>query len=498
MSKRQHLFILVGILTMAAAIRTWAAVSDHSIFWPDEIYQSLEPAHRVAFGNGLEAWEFRDGARSWLFPGLLALVLRAGSVWGVQSGIGLVVFARLFMVALALVSVWASMRLAERLAGRAAAWLAGAMTALSPPLIVFGHRCMPEMMSATLIVVVALWITSGSRWRHFGAGFLMGAAVFLRYQNGLVALGFLIWLALQRRRIAAAHYLAALLCAGLGGAILDWLTWGVPLHSFFAYVQFNLLENGASRFGTESSTYYFVHLFTATGPAFVAVAIGFVACASRLRGLALIVLAYLFAHSLIPHKELRFALPILPLLLSLSAVGIVMLANETQYRRRWLAAITVTTSALFALQTLRPTFGEYGQYLQNESARKRVVWHSGEAVNRVLSMAGQRDDICGVMLLARNAAWTGGYSYLHRKVPLFWRLSLADEFRANYIIAHRTSEETVPSVYQRVGLVGSVGLYRRDGGCMTSPRSVRSILPGADTMGLHPLTIPPAPPVQGG
>src|SRR5262249_44816962 len=159
----------------------------------------------------------------------------------------------------------------------------------------------------------------------------------------------------------------------------------------------------------------------------------FVACASLLRGLALIVLGYLFAHSLIPHKELRFALPILPLLLLLSAVGIVMLAKESRYCLRWLDAITGSPNSMFVLQTIPSTFGEYGQYLQNESARKRVVWHSGEAVNRVLSMAGQRDDICGVMLLARNAAWTGGYSYLHRKVPLFWRLSLADEFRANYI-----------------------------------------------------------------
>jgi hypothetical protein len=38
---------------------------DEGIVWPDEVYQSFEPAHRLVFGHGLVAWEFVEGARSW-------------------------------------------------------------------------------------------------------------------------------------------------------------------------------------------------------------------------------------------------------------------------------------------------------------------------------------------------------------------------------------------------------------------------------------------------
>jgi hypothetical protein len=63
-----------AILVLAALPRIWAAVWDQGIFWPDEIFQSLEPAHRFAFGYGFVSWEYHDGARSWLFPGALGLL----------------------------------------------------------------------------------------------------------------------------------------------------------------------------------------------------------------------------------------------------------------------------------------------------------------------------------------------------------------------------------------------------------------------------------------
>ncbi len=48
------------------------------IHYPDEVMQSLEQAHRLVFGSGLVPWEFRDGARSWLLPGMLAVPMWLG------------------------------------------------------------------------------------------------------------------------------------------------------------------------------------------------------------------------------------------------------------------------------------------------------------------------------------------------------------------------------------------------------------------------------------
>src|SRR4051812_12748598 len=63
---RVGLWVALGA---GAALRIWLAWHDDGIYWPDEIYQSLEPAHRLVFGYGIVAWEFVEGARNWALPG---------------------------------------------------------------------------------------------------------------------------------------------------------------------------------------------------------------------------------------------------------------------------------------------------------------------------------------------------------------------------------------------------------------------------------------------
>jgi hypothetical protein len=67
---------LGAVLAGALAIRFLVATVSPTVIWPDEIFQSLEQAHRLVWGFGLVPWEFRVGARSWLLPGFLAAVMR--------------------------------------------------------------------------------------------------------------------------------------------------------------------------------------------------------------------------------------------------------------------------------------------------------------------------------------------------------------------------------------------------------------------------------------
>ena len=84
--ERGFLIIAIGISILAALPRLWAAWFDQGVFWPDEIFQSVEQAHRLVFGYGITPWEFRKGARSWVFPGMVAIVLKAGALFGLDSG----------------------------------------------------------------------------------------------------------------------------------------------------------------------------------------------------------------------------------------------------------------------------------------------------------------------------------------------------------------------------------------------------------------------------
>ena len=68
--------LLPLVLALAFAVRAAVALAGDFVLHPDEIMQYLEPAHRLAFGNGVMYWEYFYGARSWLVPGLVAGVLK--------------------------------------------------------------------------------------------------------------------------------------------------------------------------------------------------------------------------------------------------------------------------------------------------------------------------------------------------------------------------------------------------------------------------------------
>src|SRR5438874_13494129 len=74
------LTLLAAVLGVGALLRIWLSFNDDGIFWPDEIYQSLEPAHHWVFGTGILPWEFIEGARNWAFPATIALLEKLGSL----------------------------------------------------------------------------------------------------------------------------------------------------------------------------------------------------------------------------------------------------------------------------------------------------------------------------------------------------------------------------------------------------------------------------------
>src|SRR5947208_4351273 len=80
--RRIALYVLGGALALGTALRVWLSLNDDGIYWPDEVFQSLEPAHRLVFGYGLVAWEFVEGARNWAFPGFVAALFAVGRLVG--------------------------------------------------------------------------------------------------------------------------------------------------------------------------------------------------------------------------------------------------------------------------------------------------------------------------------------------------------------------------------------------------------------------------------
>ena len=189
MSDKLARALLLAALAAGAALRAWLALHDDGIYWPDEIYQSLEPAHRLVFGYGLRAWEFIEGARNWALPAFVAALLESARLLHLPEPRGYLLLVKLAFCAISLLTAWAAFRLSRSLgAGQFASALAAAALALAAPCIYFAPRALSESASALpLALGLSLALPPGSSRRQVAlGGSLLGIATLLRLHNGLV------------------------------------------------------------------------------------------------------------------------------------------------------------------------------------------------------------------------------------------------------------------------------------------------------------------------
>ncbi len=497
------------ILPLAAIPRLWQMIFDQGVFWPDEIFQTLEQAHRLAFGYGWTPWEFRDGARSWAFAGILGLVLKLASFVGLtKSGIGVVMTVRTVMLALALAGVHATMRIGERVGGSLGALLAGTSVAVCPALIVYGTRCMTEMASGPLLAIAAMLVMEGTWKRAWFAALLASLSIFFRYQNGMFALTLFVYLFFNRHWKASLMYALGGLLGGALGGLLDKLTWGHFFHSFLVYWKFNYVEGQAARWGVDAFDYYFETIHRSFGPAMWILIVGFVLSFRKQRILPLLCIGNLLVHAKIPHKEFRFLMPMVPLALGLAGGGLGWAlggllrapsdANDDgakplgRFQRLraltggWVATgLAISLGVLLARKAQTITFADMGQFrLGREDGW--APWNHEAGPNYAYWEAGRHDDLCGIITIGTPLISAGGYSYLHKNVPMYGSLSQFDLSGANYIAAPRLMPP--PLGYSLVksftlpvrdfarsdgrmwpGPTYDYVLFRRDGACAAPP-----------------------------
>ena len=442
--RRLSLAILLGALGAGLALRLWLAFADAGVYWPDEIQQALEPAHRLVFGYGLLPWEFLLGGRTWVLPGLVAVLMKIATLVGLSEPGGYVPFIRVAFVGLSALTVWATYLLARAMgAGRVASAIGGAAFALSAPAIYFSPRPLSE--SATALPVVLAWVLfvrrPGRRWDVAVGISLLFLATLIRFQNGLFLLT---WLgALALRRDWARLRLSGITTAGwvVAYGLFDHLTWGGWFHSFVVYVTWggwivsifpSLADSiprvvlGLDDFGW---WYYPAVFFSSMGLASVLIGALAVAAAARrdfgTRTVLVTTALFIFAPSLLKHKEFRFVFIAIPLACALAAVGL-----EVVRERRWTAAYTgaavavVLASAWSGATFHRLTFndiGQNGKFFAGTTQESAYDFYG--PVNRMLLAAGRQPDLCGIKVEAIQSPyglpWYGDYTYLNRRVPFY-------------------------------------------------------------------------------
>jgi phosphatidylinositol glycan class B len=480
---------LLCLVLLAVALRLVPVLFVPSLDWDDEIFQAAEPAHRLVYGYGIVPWEFQLGARSWLLPGAIAGLMELSRLFGDGPAYYLpvidVAFALLGTAPVVCCFLWA-----RRWYGPIPALAAAAAVAMAPELVYFGARLLTEVAAAHILIIGCWLLDPGypvtSRRRLFVAGLLFGLACLLRIHLAPAAAVIAIWSMWRDWRPRLWPLLSGALIAIAFGAMLDWATLGYPLASLGRSLLYNLVYGVGSEFGTWPWDYYLLAELSIWPPALVLAAVA-VFGARRLPALLIAAAVIVAVHSAIPHKEYRFVYPAAVLLIVVAGIGVAQLVDwgaRRLARRGLRAGFAAAASAALVLAYWGLTAAE--------------VWTSGFAQLRqrghdnllAEAFAARLPALCGLGLYGTTPGfdWTvyGGYTYLHRPVPMYSPKDAAD--LAATAPAFDTLLYTAPPPaelgFVTIACFGKTCVARRAGGCAAQPMAAMPFPQGV--AGLQP------------
>ena len=420
---------LPAVLALAFAVRAAVSLAGDFVLHPDEIMQYLEPAHRLAFGNGIVYWEYFYGARSWLIPGAVAAFLKLCAAVGLDQPWWYVNAVKLLLCALSLVIPAAMYFFARRHFGEVVARAALLTGALWYELVGFAHKPMTEFVAtAPLMGLLALCVRTDVRgariaW-HAAALAVLVAAVRVQYAPvALLLLGILFFRTDRRLLLFVA---AALLLLAVG--MFDALSWGGGLfHSYLVNVRFNLAL-GTLRSGESLPHQFLWWLTLASGGLSVVTLVLAMVNSPRRYGLLVVVVALiLVSHSLQSHKEYRFIFAVAPLWLLIGTDIAVRAAAWASARTgrvsasRWIVAAAGGVLATVSVAGVLNALPLQQQVYRAWSGETGIVGFVRQydpvfAAYRYLARA---PGVTAVWQLDRIHVNLPGYYYLHRDIPFY-------------------------------------------------------------------------------
>lgn len=477
--------VLLVLLLVAWGVRWGIVQASPNIIWPDEIFQTLEQAHRLVFGYGVVPWEFRDGMRSWLLPGMLA-----GLMWPVRVfGGGPETYIPLIQAFLCLVSlsvVAVGFLWVKREHTLFAALAVGLMLTVWFELIYFAPKALSEVFAAHCFLF-GLYLTEQPKeqvrsLKSVLGGILLGLSLAIRIHLLPVIVLVLLRASLKapRKRWYVVG-LAALVTVTLVG-LLDWVTWSYPFQSFWLNFKVNVLEGRSETFGVSPWYAYFTtyaSVWSWAGlPLIVLAAFG----ARRKPFIALLTLVFLLSHCVIGHKEYRFLYPLLVLWMVLAGFGLAVIVDAFSKRR---ALVFVVAFAL----VLSCSAWRSSEYTRTRTATteaevgETLLWEHLRGGLTALAVISQSEEICGLGLEERGWNFTGGYTYLHRQISMYMVFDQAsyDETWTgfNAMLTWRGESENIPTrlgPYQWLDCWDAACLYVRPGGCEDLPNHHVNVL----------------------
>ncbi|KRY75004.1 GPI mannosyltransferase 3 [Trichinella pseudospiralis] len=299
-------------------VQTW--------FVPDEYWQTLEPAHKLAFGYGYLTWEWANGLRTYFYPCIFAFLYSLVASAGLDNTIFFIYSPKLLTFLLSCFADWRLFKFVQLLYGDRVA----SSTLLLYWCNWFQFYCVPRTLlnSAELALVIIglsylpisdkhrFQLVSSDNYYHLAVSSIVFTLVTLIRPTSA-----LIWVPLWINFLYRFDFVKLFLISFLVGiitlffvSVIDFLCYGYFVIPIINFIHFNMWQGGSAFFGSHPWHWYITAGIPSTFfTLLIPISKGVKKCTSNLIILYVCAL-YVIAHSFIAHKEFRFVLPLIPLM----------------------------------------------------------------------------------------------------------------------------------------------------------------------------------------
>lgn len=379
------------ILIVAATLRALHILGYVGFKQMDEHWQVFEPAYGLLGYPWSKTIEWQDGLRNWIYPGLVAGVIKLLECLRVDDQIVKAQIVRGLHGCLSLVGIYYAIRLAQRLkqtgfkqmsASEVLSWpsayAVGIWLAVLPFSIYTGVHCHGDMLGAVFILL-AFYVSPRSA---LASGAFYGLALMIKIDLAVAGLFAGLWHLFCRQWNKAFQMALGALPFILLTGFIDWLTWGQWFHSVLGHARVNLVEEIGNQWGTSP---WFMHL--AYVASFVGVpALSIFALLNKWKALSteqkhgwFVIFGFIGVFSCVEHKEKRFMAPLIYVAVVYCFVFAEWLLNDYwprlkhQFSRTAILAIAfVLSSVLFAT--------DIRNYIIKRPWHERIlsIWHGSK------------------------------------------------------------------------------------------------------------------------
>lgn len=437
--------MVAAIFLVAITLRLFRAQLPDDSAYPDDLFQMLEPAHRLVFGYGYVAWEFIVGIRNWLLPSLVALLLRGFVATGLDQPEAYGPAITGVAVLLSLTPIEAARRTAQLVGGNRAGVLAAAGAAIYPPLIFAAQKITPEILAGYALAGALIFALRTDRRSAAISGVLCGIVAGLRihYMPALLAIAWFILVRRDRNPVGVVWAVGAGAASFSLFGFADWITWGVPFVSYLRAIEVNIFYGVAAQFGVMPAHYY-----VAVFPFGIALIVLAALDWKRTKWFLIPVAIILFTHSMIGHKEPRFVFAIHTLTVAAIAVPLSDWIGGDAPRRPLAFAI-----CLCAIFTCAASFLRTPQPVARLTAEYRAV----------VSELRAEPDLRALAVYGVSIYYFPGAYWLHENIPIIQAqgVQIPNEIPAG--VTHIIVGTGTPATegFETVRVIGQLDLRRR-------------------------------------